>query len=184
MKRSIVLMLAFVLSACSSLLTYKPPRYSVSADNTIAINKFGDRNIDVGPFTNTAEFENDCGITAGSVRMPDNLSFEGYVQKGLVEELKNVGMFDDMTPKITLTGVVEMLSFFSRRHIYTSTWNIGLRVNSSNGQSVYVTDQYNFDAGAGSYADCQKVADAYLPATQKILAKFINSPEFKSLITP
>jgi hypothetical protein len=184
MKRSIVLMLAFVLSACSSLLTYTPPHYRVSADNTTAIKRFGGGNIDVGPFTKTVEFENDCGITAGNILMPDNLSVEGYIQQGLVDELKNVGMFDDMTPKITLTGVVEELSFFSRRHIYTSTWSIGLRVNSSNGQSVYVTSKFNFDAGAFSRADCQKIADAYLPAVQNILGKFIHSPEFKSLIKP
>jgi hypothetical protein len=93
-------------------------------------------------------------------------------------------MFDDAAPKITLTGVVEQLSFFSRRNFYISTWNFGLRVNSSNGQSVYVTEQYNFDVGFGSHADCQKIADSYMPAVQKILGKFINSPEFKSLITP
>jgi hypothetical protein len=164
--------------------TYMPPQYSVSTDNTVALKRFGGGNIDVGPFTKTAEFDNDCGVTAGVVKMPDNLSFEDYIQKGLVEELKIAEMFDDATPKITLSGTIEQLSFFSRRHIYTSTWNIGLRVTSSNGKSVYVTDQYNFDAGAGSGADCQKIADSYLPAVQKILGKFINSPEFKSLVTP
>lgn len=184
MKRSIVLTLAFVLSACSSMLTYTPPHYSASLDNTIAIKRFGGGNINAGPFTKTAEVDNDCGITAGAVRMPDNLSFEGYIQKGLVEELKIAGMFDDVTPKITLSGTVDQLSFFSRRHIYTSTWTIGLLVNSSNGKSVHVSEQYNFDVGAGSRADCQRIADFYLPAVQKILGKFINSPEFKSLITP
>ncbi len=184
MKRNIVLMLAFVLSACSSMLTYVPPHYSVAADNTMALKKLGVGNIDVGLFTQTAEFDNNCGITAGVVGMPDNLSFEGYIQKGLVDELKFAGMFDDATPKITLTGIVEQLSFFSRRNIYTSTWNIGVRLNSSNGKSVHVTVQYNFDAGAFSQADCQKIADYYMPAVQKILGKLITSPEFQSLVTP
>lgn len=184
MKIIIVLMLAFFLGACTSLWTYMPPHYSVSEDNAEAIKRFGVRNIDVGPFTKTSEFDKDCGITAGSIEMPGKLSLEGYIQQGLVEELKNAGMFDDVSPKITLSGTVEQLSFFSRRHIYTSTWDIGLRVTSSNGKSVYVTDHYNFDVGAGSHADCQKIAEAYLPAVQKILGKFINSPEFKSLVTP
>jgi hypothetical protein len=184
MNKSIVLMVALALGACSSIFQYAPPRYSVSEDNAVAIKRFGGGNIAVGPFTKTVEMGTDCEITAGSIKMPDNLSFEGYIQKGLIAELKNADMFDDMTPKITLSGSVEQLSFFSRRHIYTSTWSIGLRVTSSNGQSVYVTEHYDFDAGAGSQADCKKIAGAYLPATQKILAKFINSPEFKSLITP
>jgi hypothetical protein len=184
MKRKIVLTFAFILGACSIILTYMPPNYIVSADNTKAIKRFGGGNINVGPFTRTAEFDNDCGITAGSLVMPDQLSFEGYIRKGLVEELKVAGMFDDAAPKITLTGVVEQLSFFSRRNFYISSWNFGLRVTSSNGQSVYVTEQYNFDAGPGSHADCQKIADSYMPAVQKILGKFINSPEFKTLVTP
>lgn len=184
MKSNIVLMLAFALGACSSVLTYMPPHYSVTADNTTAIKRFGGGNISIGPFKNTAEFDNDCGITAGSVVMPDKLSFEDYIRKGLVEELKTAGMFNDTAPKITLSGTVDQLSFFSRRYIYTSTWYIGLLVNSSNGKSVHVTDQYNFVTGTGSQADCQKIADSYLPAVQKILGKFIDSPEFKSLIIP
>jgi hypothetical protein len=166
------------------MLTYVPPNYSVDADNTMALKKLGVGNINAGLFTKTAEFDNNCGITAGVVGMPDNLSFEGYIQKGLVDELKLAGMFDDATPKITLTGVVEQLSFFSRRNIYTSTWNIGVRLNSSNGKSVHVTVQYNFDAGAFSAADCQKIADNYMLAVQKILGKLIASPEFQSLVTP
>lgn len=184
MKKNIVLMFAFALSACSSMLTYVPPHYSVDADNTLALKKLGAGNINVGPFTKTAEFDNNCGITAGVVGMPDNLSFAGYIQKGLVDELRLAGMLDDATPKITLTGIVEQLSFFSRRTVYTSTWNIGLRVNSSNGKSVHVSDRYDFDAGAFSAADCQKIADYYMPAVQKILGKLITAPEFQSLVTP
>ncbi|MGA9664904.1 MAG: hypothetical protein WBQ69_00450 [Gallionella sp.] len=184
MNRSGVLMLAFVVGACSSLLIYMPPRYSVSDDNAKAIKRFGGGHINVGPFTMAEKFNNDCGITAGSVRMPDKLSFEGYIRQGLIDELKNAGMFDDVAPKITLSGTVEQLSVFSRRNIFTSTWKVGLRVDSSNGQSVSVTEHYNFDVGFGSNADCQKIADAYMPMAQKILAKFINAPEFRSLITP
>jgi hypothetical protein len=184
MKRNIVLMLGFVLVACSSLLTYAPPYYSVSPDNTAMLKKLSAGNISVGAFTRTAELDNDCGITAGSIRMPGKLSFEGYIQKGFVDELKHAGMLDNETPKITLSGVVEQLSLFSRRDIYTSTWNIGLRVNSSNGKSVHVTYQYNFDVGAGSKADCQRIADAYMPAAQKIIGKIIDSPEFLFLVTP
>jgi hypothetical protein len=184
MKYKIVLMLIFALGACSSLLTYKTPQYMVSADNTAELIKLGVSNINVGAFTKTVEFDNDCGITAGSVVMPDKLSFEDYIRRGLIEELKTAGMFDDNAPKITLTGTVDQLSFFSRRYLYTSTWYIGLQINSSNGQSVHVTDQYNFVADTGSASDCQKIANSYLPAVQKILGKVIDAPEFQSLVTP
>ncbi len=184
MKRKIILILVFSLVACSSLLTYQPPYYSVSADNTALLKKLGPASINIASFTNTAEFDSDCGITAGSVRMPGKLSFEGYMQQAFVDELKAAGMYDTVTPKITLTGVVEQLSVFSRRDIYTSIWKIGLRVNSSNGQTVHVTYQYNFDAGFGSKADCRQIAESYMPAVQKILGKVIDAPEFLYLITP
>jgi hypothetical protein len=184
MNKFIVSMLAFFLFACSQIFTYKPPRYSVSEVNATAIARFGGGHIAVGPFANTAVFDNDCGITAGSIVMPDKMKFEDYIRSGLVDELKNAGMFDDAAPKITLSGSVEELSLFSRRSVYTSTWKIGLRVTSSNGQSVYITEHYDFDAGAGSEADCQKIADSYMPLSQKILGKFITAPEFKALITP
>jgi hypothetical protein len=183
MKSKIVLMLVFALGACSQLLTYMPPHYRVSMDSTTELKQIGGSNISVGPFTLTAEFDNDCGITAGSVVMPDKMRVEDYIRNGLVEELKAAGMFDDTAPKITLTGTIDQLDFFSRRYIYTSTWHIGLLVKSSNGNSVHITDQYNFDAGAFSQADCQKVANSFLPAVQNIIAKVIDAPEFQSLVT-
>jgi hypothetical protein len=107
MKSKIVLMLVFALGACSQLLTYMPPHYRVSMDSTTELKQIGGSNINVGPFTLTAEFDNDCGITAGSVVMPDKMRVEDYIRNGLVEELKAAGMFDDTAPKITLTGTID-----------------------------------------------------------------------------
>ena len=82
MKSKIVLMLVVALGACSQLLTYMPPPYRVSTDSTAELKTIGGSNINVGPFTRTAEFDNDCGITAGSVVMPDKRSFEDYIRNG------------------------------------------------------------------------------------------------------
>lgn len=180
MKRIIVAVFVLVLSACS----YIPPRYSISEDNTMELKKLGADNINVGAFTATAEFDDNCSITAGVVGKPDITGFQGYIKKAFIKELQQAGLFDDKAPKITLTGVVEKLSFSSRRDVYTSSWNITVRLNSSNGKSVRVSVQHDFDAGAGSQADCQIIADNYMPAVQKILGKLISSPEFQSLVTP
>lgn len=180
MKRIIVAAAVLVLSACS----YMPQRYSVSADNNAALKKLGVGNINVGPFTKTAEFDNSCRFVAGVIEMPDKTSFEGYIQKALVEELTQAGMFDDKTPKVTLSGVVEKLSLTTLRTIYLSNWDIGVRLNSSNGKSVYITQHYEFNAGPHYLADCQKIADHYMVAVQKTLGKLIDAPEFESLVTP
>jgi hypothetical protein len=180
MKRIIVAVFVLVLSACS----YLPQQYSVSADNTEALKKIGAGNINVGLFTKTAEFDNSCRVVAGVVEKPDNMGFEGYIQKALVEELKRAGMFDDKTPKITLSGVVEKLSLSTWRTIYLSNWDIGVRLNSSNGKTVYITQHYEFNAGSKNLADCQQIADQYMFAVQKTLNKLITAPEFQSLVTP
>jgi hypothetical protein len=183
MKRIIVAVSVLVLGACSSL-SYMPQRYSVSGDNIEALKKLGVGNINVGPFTKTAEFDNSCRVVSGVVAQPDSTGFEGYIQKALVEELKQAGMFDDKTPKITLTGDVEKLSLSAWRNIYLSDWDIGVRLNSSNGKSVYITQHYEFNAGASFLPDCQSIADHYMYAVQKTLNKLIDAPEFESLVTP
>ena len=179
MKRIIIVVFAFILSACS----YMPQRYSVSAENTEALNKLGVGNIDVGRFTKAAEFDTRCKVVSGEVKRPD-MGFEGYIQQALVQELKAADIFDDQTPKITLSGVVEKLSLSTWRAIYLSNWDVGVRLNSSNGKTVYITQHYEFNAGQNNLADCQQLADHYMFAVQKTLNKLINAPEFQSLVTP
>lgn len=178
MKR-IIIVTAFVLGACS----YIPQRYSVSAENTAALNKLGVGNINVGPFTKIGEFDARCKVVSGEIKKPD-MGFEGYIQQALVKELKAADIFDDQTPKITLSGVVEKLSLTTWRTIYLSNWDLGVRLNSSNGETVYITQHYEFNAGPYNLADCQQLADHYMFAVQKTLNKLINAPEFQSLVTP
>ena len=180
MKRIIVAITVLALGAC----TYTPPRYGISPDNNTALKKFGVGNINVGPFTKTVEFDNTCRTVAGVIEMPDNISYEAYIQQALAEELKQAGMFDDKTPKITLTGAIEKLSLTTLRTIYLSNWDIGVRLNSSNGKSVYITKHYEFNAGPNKLADCQIIADHFSVAVQQTLYKLIDAPEFESLITP
>jgi hypothetical protein len=180
MKRIVVAVSVLVLGAC----TYIPQRYSVFAENTEKLKKLGVGNINVGPFTKTVEFDNSCRVVSGKVVQPDSTGFEGYIQKALVAELKQAGMFDDKTPKITLTGDVEKLSLSTTRMVYLSNWDIGVRLNSSNGKSVYITQHYEFNAGYDYMPDCQQIADHYMFAVQQTLNKLIDAPEFESLVTP
>ena len=180
MKRIIVAVFVLVLGACS----YMPQRYSVSEENTEALKKLGVGNINVAPFTKSAVFDNSCQVVSGKVVQPDSTGFEGYIQQALVAELKQAGMFDDKTPKITLTGDVEQLSLSTWRTVYLSNWDIGVRLKSSNGRSFSITQHYDFNAGPGWLADCQQIADHYMYAVQKTLYKLIDAPEFESLVTP
>lgn len=112
------------------------------------------------------------------------MSFEAYIQKALKDELKVAGMFDDKTPKITLTGAVEQLSFSSTRGLTGGTWDIGLRVISSNGKSTFVTEHYEFKSGFDGVTACKQTAEAYLPAVQDLIGTLVKSADFRDMITP
>ncbi|MEI6180755.1 MAG: hypothetical protein WCP31_08370 [Chloroflexales bacterium] len=181
MKTILVAISLLVLGAC----TNAPQRYGISADNNTALRASGGRNISVGQFTKTAEFENNCRGIYGQLSLPDNMSFEGYIQKGLIDELKVAGMFDEKEPKVVLSGVIEKLAFSTLTRLTGGgSWDIGLRVNSSNGKSTYVSEHYEFDSSIQVWAACSQTANAYMPAVQNILGKLIKSPDFKALVAP
>ncbi len=110
------------------------------------------------------------------------MSFEAYIQKALADELKVAGMYDDKAPKVTLTGAVEKLSFSSSRGLTGGEWDISLRVNSSNGKSLSVSEHYEFESGFIADTACKQTAEAYLPAVQNIIGKAIKHPNFKGLL--
>lgn len=178
MKKIILALSVLALSACS---TFTPQRYNISANNNVALKALGTANINVGTFTGPSAFDRACR-GAGPIAPPDGMSFEAYIQNALADELKVAGMFDDKTPKTILTGAVEQLSFSSSRGITGGEWNIGLRVNSSNGKSVFVSEHYEFESGFIADTACKQTAEAYLPAVQDLIGKLVKAPEFKSLL--
>lgn len=180
MKRVIVAIFILFLTACA----YVPQPYFAAAENTEELKKLGAGNIDVGAFTKTGEFDTSCKVAAGMVKPPDSSGLEGYIRQALIDELKQAGMYDPNTPKVTLSGVVEKLSLSTWRTIYLSNWDISVRLNSSNGKSVYIKQHYEFNAGTSNLADCQQIADYYMFAVQRTLNKLITAPEFQSLVTP
>ena len=180
MKKIAVFLCAITLSGCS---TYMPQRYSISADNNVALKSLRAGNINVGEFKGPANFNNQCR-GAGPIAPPDNLSFAAYIQKALTDELKVAGKYNDKTPAVTLTGEVEQLDFSSSRGLTGGTWDIGLRLKSSNGKSMSATEHYEFNSGWIADMACKQTAEAYLPAVQDLIGKLVKSPEFEALVTP
>jgi len=180
MKKIALALSVLALSACS---TYMPQRYNISADNNVALKGIGVGNINVGSFKGPSSFDNACR-GAGPIAPPDNMSFEAYIQKALADELKVAGMFDEKTPKATLSGVVEKLSFSSSRGFTGGEWDISLRVSSSNGKFISVSEHYEFNSGFVADTACKQTAEAYLPAVQNLIGKLVKAPNFKSLLEP
>jgi len=160
-----------------------PQRYSISADNNVALKSISVGNINVGSFKGPASFNSSCRA-AGPIAPPDDMTFEAYIRKALVDELKIAGKFDEKMPKVTLSGEVDQLSFSSSRSVTGGSWDIGLRVTSSNGKSSYISEHYEFNSGFGADTACKQTAEAYFPAVQNLIGKLVKSPEFLVLVTP
>jgi hypothetical protein len=180
MKQIFIVITALSLGACS---TYMPQRYSINADTNVALKSIDAGNISVGTFKGPDNFDKSCRA-AGPIAPPDNLTFEGYIQKALADELKVAGKYNDATPRVTLNGIVDQLAFSSSRSLTGGSWDIGLKINSSNGKSAYVSEHYEFNSGFIADTACKQTAEAYLPAVQDLIQKLVKSPDFKSLITP
>lgn len=180
MKKILVAAAALALSACS---TFTPQRYSISADNNVALKSLDADGIQVGSFTGPAQFDPNCRA-AGPLAAPDNMSFAAYIQKALADELKVAEMYSEKDPKVVLSGDVQQLSFSSSRGLTGGTWDIILKVASSNGKATMVSEHYEFESGFVADTACKQTAEAYFPAVQNLIGKLVKSPEFPALIQP
>lgn len=178
MKKMFIGIAVLSLSACS---TYTPQRYSLNADTNVALKTVSVGSISVGAFKGLSNFDSTCRA-AGPIAPPDGMRFEEYIQKALADELKVAGKFDDKTPRVTLNGSLEQLAFSSSRGLTGGSWDIGLKVSSSNGKSTFVSEHYEFESGFVADTACKQTAEAYMPAVQNLIAKLVKAPEFKSLI--
>jgi hypothetical protein len=179
MKSLFTAFAALLLTACS---TYMPQRYSISADNNVALKAIGLGSINVDTFKGPAKFDNACR-GAGPIAPPDNMSFESYIQKALADELKVAGMFDDKTPRVSLSGVVTRLEFSSSRGLTGGTWDMSVTFNSSNGKTISVVEHYEFNSGFVADTACKQTAEAFLPAVQNLISKLVKNPQFKAMLS-
>ena len=176
MKNFLVLMYVVLLvSGCS---TYAAHRYSISVDNVVQLRTLNGKTINVGNFTSTKEGLKEIACRAvGPIKTPDGETYAEYVRKALIDELKMANIYSDDAP-ITLTGNLNDINFSSS----SGTWNLSLTVNSSNGKSLTVTDDYSFTTSFYGETACNQTAQALMPAVQNLIAKLVRDDGFKLLL--
>ncbi len=157
-----------VISGCAQ--PFKIPRYNTLVDNSLALKSLSVSNITVNPFVG--------GLVDILCNMepPDKLSYEAYIHKALIDELKIAGLFDTKLPGLTLSGAVEKVKL-------VPGWTKGeliieLRLHSSNGKSMFVSEAYV----VRDPFMCRDVASDFVIAVQNLISKVVNAPEFKSLL--
>jgi hypothetical protein len=170
---------AIALSACE---TPTAQRYSVSADNNLAIKALGASGIGIRAFAEPEKFNVTCRAL-GPIKVADGLTHTQYIQKAFEDELKIAGVYAaGQASRVTLGGNVRKLEFSSSQGLTRGYWQIELTLDSSNGKKLDVTERYDFDSGFMATEACRNTAEAFTRAVQNLIGKAVTSPEFKGMV--
>lgn len=173
---------AAALIALSGCETPTTARYAISPDNALALRVLNLTGIAVGAFSEPPTYDVACRLQ-GHVRVADGVTHAQYIRTAFEDELKIAGAYSTATPRVTLTGNITQLNLASMRGIRRGEWDIGLRLTSTNGHALAVTEHYQFKSGFSADAACKNTADAFLPAVQDLVHQVITSPEFPALVS-
>jgi hypothetical protein len=163
------------MSGCS---TYAAHRYSISADDVVCLRTLEGKTINVGKFTSTEpELKQISCRAVGPIKTPDGETFAEYIREALLDELRMANVYSADAP-VTLTGNLDEIDFSST----SGTWDLTLTVNSSNGKSITVTENYSFTSSWVGETACNQTAQALMPAVQNLIGKFVQHERFKELV--
>ncbi len=170
------IVLALFISGCS---TYAANRYSISVDNVTSLKTLSGTQLNVGQFTATKPGLTEIACRGvGPIKTPDGETFENYIRKALIDELKLAELYSENAP-VTLTGNLDNIDFSSN----SGTWDLSLTIKSSNGKVLSVSETYSFTTSFYGETACNQTAQALMPAVQDLISKIIEHPEFSLLVS-
>ena len=173
-KLLFVIVLAVIASGCS---TYSANRYSIAVDNVMALKTLNGTKLNVGVFTASEPRKSEIMCRGvGPIKTSDGETFENFIRKGLVDELKLAEVYSSSAP-VTLTGNLDSIDFSSA----SGTWNLAFTVNSSNGNSLSVAENYSYTTSYYGETACNQTAQALMPAVQNLIGKIVRNAEFYRL---
>ena len=164
-----------VLSGCS---TYATNRYSISADNVVALKQQKNTEVGVGQFTATKPNQTSIMCRGvGPIKTPDGETFEEFVRGALVSEMKIAEIYSETSRNI-ITGNLDAIDFNSS----SGFWSLALTVKSSNGKQLKITEDYKYSTSFVGDTACNQTAQALMPAVQNVIAKLVQHKEFPSML--
>ncbi|NMH61422.1 hypothetical protein [Alteromonas ponticola] len=175
-KKFGLLVAVLALTGCS---TYSVNRYAVSVDNNSSLKSIEGANVFVGDFTAAEKSLTSIMCRGvGPIKTPDGRSFEMFIQKAFVDELKMANVYQADAP-VVLTGVLDSIDFSSA----SGQWNLALTINSNNGNSLSVSENYEFTSSFYGETACNQTAQALMPAVQNLIGKIVSNQSFPGLLT-
>jgi hypothetical protein len=172
---AVFLAIPVLLSGCG----YAISPYGVSVDNVNRVRASAMQPMAVARFSAGQPSRSSIGCrAAGPVETPNQVSFESYIERALIDELQLGGAYDPNSP-IKLQGTLEEIDFNS--NIGAGKWVFRLAVSSAVSPGFTVSSQHEFSTNWVADKACQQVAQAFVPAVQHLIADVISHPQFKAL---
>ena len=163
------------ISGCS---TYSATRYSVSADNVVALRQLSGKTINVGAFSAAVPGQKEIMCRGvGPIKTPDGEPFSDFIRKAFVDELKIANIYSTNAP-VTLTGNLDAVEFSST----SGKWSLALTIKNAGGKSMTAKEDYSFTSSFVGETACNQTAQAFMPAVQNLVGKIVKSSEFIQLI--
>lgn len=176
MKFVAIAIMSLTLGACSTLVT---PPYENLYENKSAIEKIGTL-INVGKFDGAYQYDDMCrGV--GPIRPQDGVTVAAYIRNALIGELKAGGAFSPSS-KIVLTGSLDKVQFSSSKGLVGGEWSFDMRIFSSNGKQIQVSNSFEFSSGFAGVVACRETAVAFAPAVQSLITKILSDQGFRELL--
>lgn len=170
---SAMLMSVVLLSGCA----YNASPYGASVKNVESIKQLSIKPVSVAKFESSKPGL--ASITcraAGPVTVSP--SFESYIEKAFIDELKLAGVYDPTSP-LVISGRLEEVDFSSG--ITDGKWQFTLVVSNARKESFTSRSVYGFSGSFVADKACQEVAQALGPAVQKLIEDIVRDPKFKQI---
>jgi len=170
----------FVLVVTASLLSgcaFKTLPYGASASNVDGIRATHIKPVSVSTFQSAKPGLASIVCRAvGPVTVEP--SFESYIEKAFVSELKQAGAYDPSS-KFVLNGKLEEIDFSSG--MTDGNWVTALTISNSRNESFTTKTNFNFSGSFFGDKACGDVSQAFVPAVQKLIEGVISDPRFKQI---
>lgn len=177
MNRSLVTIAAFVCSTLSGC-AYNVSPYGLSSINIEKMRALQVKPVSVAKFESAKPGLNSITCrAAGPVTVES--SFESYIEKAFIEELKIAGLYDAASP-VEIKGRLDEVDFNS--NIGAGKWLLTLSLSSKSSPAYRVNSAYEFSTNFVADKACQQVAQNFGQAVQKLIGDAVSDPQFKGLI--
>jgi len=175
-KLMALLLVGLISTGCSS---YNISKYNANIDNINNMKSIKGK-VNIGSFTAKEKAQSAIMCRgAGDVGFADKTPFVKYIKNALVTELKHAGKYNKNS-KITINGYLDSIDFNS--NMGTANWIFKLKASSNNSKSITVNTKYEFEGSFIADRACSEMAQAFVPAVQKLINDIIKHKNFRALL--